>query len=130
MLKPDDLGGRMEWRYAVKLFDPAKKISDPTWKALEQALVLTPSSYGLQPWKFFIVRDPGLRQQLRAASFQQKQVTDASHYVVFARRTIIDAAYIQHYLETMAKVRGIKRDTLAGFEKVMMGDVVAGPRSK
>src|SRR5208282_3283498 len=46
----------LHWRYATKKFDPAKRIPAATWEALEQALVLSPSSFGLQPWKFIIVQ--------------------------------------------------------------------------
>ena len=50
-LLPQDLLHHLEWRYAVKAFDPTRKIPAPVWDALETALQLTPSSYGLQPWK-------------------------------------------------------------------------------
>lgn len=62
---PDQVIQQLQWRYATKQFDPGRKISDAIWAALEQSLVLSPSSFGLQPWKFFVVRNPGLRQQLR-----------------------------------------------------------------
>ena len=76
----------LKWRYATKEFDPAKKIPDETWKTLEQALVLTPSSYGLQPWKFLVIQNPDLRARLRPHANHQSQVTDCSHFVVFAMR--------------------------------------------
>lgn len=48
----EQLLSQLQWRYATKQFDPARKISGADWEALEQTLILTPSSYGLQPWKF------------------------------------------------------------------------------
>jgi len=48
----------LQWRYATKVFDASKKIPAEVWSALEQTLVLTPSSYGLQPYQFLIVQDP------------------------------------------------------------------------
>jgi nitroreductase len=80
----DQLLGQLRWRYATKQFDPAKKIPAEVWAALEESLVLTPSSCGLQPWKFLVIQDPALREQLKAVSWGQGQVTDASHLVVFA----------------------------------------------
>src|SRR4051812_19534329 len=74
---------QLNWRYATKQFDPARKISAPDWAALEEALVLTPSSFGLQPWKFLVIDDPAVRAQLLLASYGQPQVVDASHFVVF-----------------------------------------------
>src|SRR5580658_1680051 len=76
----------LHWRYATKKFDPARKIPDATWAALEEALVLAPSSYGLQPWKFIVVRDHATRERLSAAAHTQRQPVDCSHFVVFAGR--------------------------------------------
>jgi nitroreductase len=72
----------LRWRYAVKAFDPTKKIPEATWQALEEALVLSPSSYGLQPWKFLVVTNEQVRAKLRPLSWNQGQITDASHLVV------------------------------------------------
>ena len=54
----------LQWRYAVKQFDPSKKISADDWSTIEQSLILTPSSYGLQPWKFYVITDPTIRESL------------------------------------------------------------------
>jgi nitroreductase len=61
----------LHWRYAVKLFDGERTIPAATWAALEEALVLSPSSYGLQPWKFLVITDPALRSELRPYSWNQ-----------------------------------------------------------
>ncbi|HSY18568.1 MAG TPA: hypothetical protein VK815_09555, partial [Candidatus Acidoferrales bacterium] len=82
-IQPDQLITALEWRYATKLFDTAAKIPAPVWNALEKSLVLTPTSYGLQPYKFLVVQDPGVRAALLPHSWGQKQVMDCSHYVVF-----------------------------------------------
>ena len=81
-LTPDQLVERLHWRYAVKKFDADKKVPADVWGALEQSLLLAPSSFGLQPWKFLVVEDRELRQQLRDASWGQARVTDADRYVV------------------------------------------------
>ena len=52
---------QLNWRYAVKKFNPKRKVSEGDWRTLEQALVLSPSSYGLQPWKFLVINDPAVR---------------------------------------------------------------------
>ena len=51
----------LNWRYATKKFDPSKKIPAATWAALEQALVLSPSSFGFEPWKFVVVTDAAVK---------------------------------------------------------------------
>ena len=65
--------GQLNWRYATKQFDPTQKIPVETWQVLEQSLVLSPSSFGLQPWKFFVIRNPEIREQLVEHSWNQKQ---------------------------------------------------------
>jgi nitroreductase len=110
---------QLKWRYATKQFDPTKQISPETWQALEQSLVLSPSSFGVQPWKFFVVRNPELRQQLVAHSWGQKQVSDASHLVVFAIKKHVDKAYIDRYIARMAEVQQVSVEALQGFEKVV-----------
>jgi nitroreductase len=124
-LAADDLLTHLQWRYAVKQFDPTRKISATDWQTLEQSLVLSPSSLGLQPWKFFVVTTPELRSQLPEFSWGQTQVVDASHLVVFAIKTEIDDAYIDHYLARMAEVRNISIESLAPFAKMARGFVSA-----
>jgi nitroreductase len=84
---PKTLLDAMQWRYATKVFDATKKIPAEVWGALEKTLVLTPTSYGLQPYQFLIVDDPAKRAALLPHSWGQKQVVDCSHYVVFTART-------------------------------------------
>jgi nitroreductase len=129
-LSPEKLIQSLEWRYATKKFDPSKKISQKTWEQLEQALILTPSSYGLQPWKFIIVEDNALREKLKAASWYQSQVTDCSHHVVFAIKEKLDEAHIDQYIHQIAKIRGQEVTSMEGFKKMMIGDLVTGPRGK
>ena len=73
-IAPESLLAQLHWRAAIKKFDSAKKIPATTWQTLEQALVLSPSSYGLQPWKFFVVTDAALRATLQQHSWSQSQI--------------------------------------------------------
>jgi nitroreductase len=126
----DTLLAALHWRYATKKFDPAKKIADATWAALEQALILTPTSYGMQPFKFLVLTDAALRAQLVPVSWGQTQPVDCSHYVVLAARAQNTEADVAHYIARMAEVRGLPAEALAGFKKVLLGDVVHGPRGQ
>ena len=119
-MTPNTLLAQLHWRYSTKKFDPARKIPSELWSALEQALVLTPSSYGLQPWKFFVIDDPQMRQRLRDASWNQPQVTEASHFVVFAYKKDLGAKDIEHYIQRMAQVRSIEPSSLAELKKVLL----------
>ncbi len=122
-INPAAVLSALNWRYATKKFDPSRKIPAETWTALEQAAVLAPSSYGLQPWKFVVVTDPQMRTKLRAAAYNQSQVTDASHLVVFCRRKPFAAADVERLIDRVAQVRSVTRESLAGYRDSMMGMV-------
>jgi nitroreductase len=118
----------LQWRYATKKFDPSKKISEQDLKTLFDSLVLTPTSYGLQMMKFMIVQNPEVREKLKAVSWNQSQVTDCSHYVVFLARDSVTEKDVQKLIDRMVEVRGISADALSGYRNLMMGNLVNSPR--
>lgn len=126
-LDADQLTSHLQWRYATKQFDPSRRIEARNWAALEQSLVLTPSSYGLQPWGFVVVNTLETRRQLRAAAFGQAQVEDASHLVVFCVREPYTEADIHAHVERTAEVRGIDPASLDKFRSVVVGGVLKDP---
>jgi nitroreductase len=117
---------RLQERYATKLFDANKQIDDATWSAIEQSLILTPSSFGLQPWKFIVLKNKEIREQLVPHSWGQRQVADASHLVIMAVKTSVDEAYIANYIQSICAARGITPDNLEGYRQMMVGSVVQG----
>jgi nitroreductase len=119
----------LKWRYATKQFDPDKKINPQDWQTLEDALVLTPSSFGLQPWKFIVVTDPATKEKLRAVSWGQSQVTDCSYLVAFAIPTVLKESGIDAYIERIAEVRGSTVESLAKFRDTMVGNLIGGKRN-
>lgn len=125
-IETDELLAALKWRYAAKKFDPARKIDDATWAALEEVLVLSPSSFGLQPWKFLVIKDPAVRESLVPLSWGQRQVADASHLVIFTVKHPLDTADVRRHIERTAEVQGIAPDVLAGFEKVV-NDFIGRP---
>ncbi len=119
----------LQWRYATKMFDATRTIPADLWISLEQSLVLSPSSYGLQPWKFLVIEDPALRSELRPFSWNQSQITDASHLVVFLARRTIDAADLDRLIEATSTIRDQPIEQLAFYRSMMQKDLVDGPRS-
>ncbi len=119
----------LRWRYATKHFAAGKTISPETWNQLEESLLLTPSSFGLQPWKFLVITSPEMKQKLLAHSWGQKQVTDCSHFVVFAGKTTMDHQYIDEFLADTAAKRGTTVESMAGYRKMMTGYLVHDARS-
>ena len=127
MTKPvsnDVIERQLNWRYATKVFDPAKPIAPSDWQTLERALVLTPSSFGLQPWKFFVVTDPSTKLRLKPASWNQSQIVDASHLVVFAIRKNLSESDIDRYVARTAEVRGATIESLKNFRQMMIGSLL------
>lgn len=122
---PEQLLSSLRWRYATKKFDPARTIPAETWSALEQSLILTPSSFGLQPWKFLVISNPGVRANLLDQSWGQLQVTDASHYVVLTARTDLDAQDIDDWMKCMAEIQSSTPESIAGYRGVVAGFVQA-----
>ncbi|HEY9764066.1 MAG TPA: NAD(P)H-dependent oxidoreductase [Trichocoleus sp.] len=120
-LAPDQLIAQLQWRYATKKFDATKKIPDDLWNTLEQSLILAPSSFGLQPWKFFVVRSSNLRQQLVEHAWGQSQVVDASHLVVLAIKKDVSAEDVDHYIERMAEVRQTSVESLERLADTVKG---------
>ncbi|MCT0210163.1 MAG: NAD(P)H-dependent oxidoreductase [Cyanobium sp.] len=119
----------LHWRYATKIFDSARTIPAELWSNLEQSLVLSPSSYGLQPWKFLVIEDPALRSELRPFSWNQSQITDASHLVVFLAKRTIDGADLDRLIEATSTIREQPIEQLAFYRSMMQKDLLDGPRS-
>ena len=115
----DAVTAQLHWRYAVKKFDADKKIPPATWSLLEESLRLAPSSFGLQPWKFFVVDNPETRKQLLPHSWGQTQVVDASHLVVLALKLNVGPADADRLIERIAEVRSVPEASLEGYRGVM-----------
>jgi len=113
-------------RYATKQFDSTKQISDTDMYALCESLRLAPSSFGLQPWKFIVVKNPAVRKELRAAAWNQSQVEEASHFVVFATLKQVDPDFVKKYIASTAEIRGISPEDLKGYEDMMINFVTSG----
>jgi nitroreductase len=121
VISQEQLLQQLRWRYATKQFDATKQIPADVWQTLEETLVLAPSSFGLQPWKFFVVTKPDVRQQLVEHSWGQKQVVDASHLVVLAVKKDLQADDVDHYIQRIAEVRQAPIESLDGFSKTIKG---------
>jgi len=113
----------LNWRYSTKKFDTTKKIAKTDLEILKEAIRLSASSYGLQPYQVIIVENEDLRQQIKTVAWNQSQVTDASDVLIFANMTDVGTKEVQSYIENMATTRAIPSTSLKGFED-MMNNVV------
>ncbi len=113
----------MRWRYATKKFDPGKTVHEDTVTQLLEATNLSATSYGLQPFKFVVIRNQPLQDQLVASSYGQRQVADASHVIVIAARTDVDADYIGQYIDMVESERDLEPGTMEDYKSTMIGVV-------
>lgn len=114
-----------KWRYACKAFDPEKMVSEDIIQRLKEGLNLTASSYGLQPFKFIVIKDKTKREALVEHSWNQRQVADASHLFIIAVRTDINEEFITDYINLISNQRGIPSDQLDAFKGMMMGSIMS-----
>ncbi|MCX6732757.1 MAG: NAD(P)H-dependent oxidoreductase [Candidatus Roizmanbacteria bacterium] len=118
------ISSALNWRYATKLFNPDKKVSNSDLNALLEATRLAPSSLGLQPWKAFVISNKEVRQKLKAAAWNQPQVSDASHLVIFTTLKRVTETYIDSYLNKVLEIRNQKKEDVEGYKKMLLGGTV------
>ncbi len=116
-----------QWRYATKKFDPNKKVSEKDLQLLLEATRLSASSYGLQPYHIYVISDQELKKKLRPASWNQKQVEDASHIIVFANNADFGKELVDEYLDNVSETRNIPADGLKSYGDFMKSKLLDLP---
>lgn len=117
-----DVLEHMKWRYAVKKFDSEKKLSEEKIERLKEAFNLTATSYGLQPITLLVIQNQDLQDKLRLHSFDQQQVSQASHILVICIKNTIDDKYISRYFEQLKKVRKVSDEILEPFKNDLVAN--------
>jgi nitroreductase len=115
------------WRYATKKFDTTKKVSKEDLETLKEAIRLSASSFGLQPYRILIIENPELRAKLQPAAWGQSQIVDASQLIVFANITNFGETEIDVSIANTTKTRGLPADALKGYGDFMKSKIVALP---
>lgn len=105
----------LQWRYATKKFDTTKKVSSDDLEKLKEAIQLSVSSYGLQLYKVLIIENAAIREQLKPVSWNQSQITDASHLFVFCNYTDVSSEAIDDFIKQTAETRNIDLEKLKGY---------------
>lgn len=124
-ISPQDLLDALNARYATKAFDKTRKIDAQTWLALEEALILTPSSWGFQPWKFVIVTDQAVKEELLPHAWNQGQIVDCSHLVVFCTQQLLSDEDTTKLIGLTAQLNGIPAESLSGYAQMLNASVAA-----
>ncbi|WP_272023054.1 NAD(P)H-dependent oxidoreductase [Olleya namhaensis] len=115
-----DIIKQLNWRYATKSFDTQRLVSDKDIKALTEAFNLTATSYGLQPLKLMVIKDKDLQSQLVPVSYNQKQVGEASHLLVFCIESQMDTTFITSYFDRVKSIRNTEDAILDPFKTFLI----------
>jgi len=113
---------KLNWRYATKRMNGTKVPQEKIDRILE-AIRLSPTSFGLQPFKVIVVEDPALRERIYNEACQQPQIKEASHILVFAANKNVGAELVDDYMNLIAKTREIPVENLDGFRAAFDGIV-------
>jgi nitroreductase / dihydropteridine reductase len=122
----------LNWRYAVKSFDTNKKLTNDQLDFVKEAMRLSPSSYGIQAWKFVEIKSPKTRDSIQAIGWNQGQFTEASS--LFAFCTYIDPIVkadkiVEEYIDQIVVQRGVTKESLKGYQDMMINAVKNGNTS-
>lgn len=112
----------LTWRYATKKFDTSRKVSDADLDTILEAIRLTPTSFGFQPYHFYVVSNQDIQNQIQWAAWNQPQVGTASHLIVFVARTDF-ITNNNEFFELMSGGNPEVRKNLKGYEDMITGSV-------
>ena len=110
----------LEWRYAIKKFDSAKKLSNQQIETLKKAFNLTPTSFGLQPIKMIVIENKELQEKFVELSYFQRQVADASHLLIICIKNDTTSEDINSYFNLEKETRNIEESTISNFRKQLL----------
>jgi len=127
-IKPALIENALNWRYATKIFDK-KKLPEEKFELLLESLRLSPSSIGLQPWKFVILNKKIIRKELYKLSMQQSQIVDASHLILLCSLKKLNATYVNHLIE-LDKKQNNGESHLEAFKPYIMSFIESKPREE
>ena len=118
---------RLNWRYATKKMDPSKSVPEEKVEAILEAIRLAPTSSGLQPFEVIVVTDPEVRAKLKEAAFDQEQLVDGSHLLVFAAWDNYTEARIDGVVTETGEARGGVTEALTGYYDRLKGMYLPRP---
>ncbi len=119
-----DLIEKLNWRYAAKRLN-GQIIPEEKLNTILEAIKLSPSSAGLQPYKVIVVSDKAKKEEIFKNAAPQPQIPDASHLLVFAAWEKITAEQVATYINLIAETRGVSLESLAQFQNNINGGILS-----
>lgn len=99
---------QLDWRFATRKFDPEKKVSDEDLAKILRAIQMAPTAYGIQPFHVYVISDTALRGEMRKSAFQQNQIVEGSHLLVFCARTDV-ASRIDAFVDVASRGSAVEK---------------------
>ncbi|MGV7208739.1 NAD(P)H-dependent oxidoreductase [Oxalobacteraceae bacterium A2-2] len=115
-----DLLNKLQWRYATKKMDPAKAVPQEKVDRILEAVRLTASSSGLQPYEVIVVTNQAVREEIKPHAWNQGQVTDSSHLLVFAAWDNYTADRINQMFDLVNQERGFKNEGWENYRQMLL----------
>ncbi|EMJ93744.1 NAD(P)H-dependent oxidoreductase [Leptospira alstonii] len=115
-----DLLEKLNWRYATKRMTGRKLPREKLERILE-SLRLTPSGFGLQPYKVLVIEDEDLKSRILPIAFNQPQILESSHILVFAAWDKVTEDKIREHIQLIANTRNVSTEALQGFQDSILG---------
>ncbi len=112
----------LKWRYATKKMN-GEKVSEEKLNTILDAIQLTPSSFGLQPYTVLVISDPAVKEKLLPASWNQTQIVDSSHLIVFATWTNVSAEQVDTFIADVAAKRNMPIEALNDYKGYINGSI-------
>ncbi|MEB0138565.1 MULTISPECIES: NAD(P)H-dependent oxidoreductase [unclassified Undibacterium] len=117
-----DLIQALKWRYATKKMNPAKAVPEEKLARILEAIRLTATSSGLQPYEVIVVTNAEVRERIKPIAWNQAQITDASHVLVFAAWDNYTAERINHMFDLTNEVRGFKNEGWENYRAMLLAN--------
>jgi nitroreductase/dihydropteridine reductase len=111
----------LQWRYATKKMDAARKVPQEKLERILEAALLAPTSSGLQPFEIFVVTDAAVRERIKPIAWNQGQIVDGSHLLVFAAWDDYTAERINAMFDLTNTVRGTKNEGWENYRAMLLG---------
>ena len=112
----------LSWRYAVKRMN-GNKVSQDKLDTLLDAITLSASGFGLQPYQIFMVEDADLKAKIQPIAYGQPQIVESSHLLIFAAWNEVTEAQIDAYMNLIAETRGMSLSDLGDFKGAIAGSM-------
>jgi len=119
-----DLISKLKWRYATKKMNPAKAVPQEKVDRILEAVRLTATSSGLQPYEVFVVTNKELREKIKPVAWNQEQITDGSHLLVFAAWDNYTADRINMMFDLVNEQRGFKSEGWENYRQMLLSTYV------